>query len=93
MQPEQLIPEPPTERTAGRRDGGAEGMRIKRCECELVGIHEVAAMAGVTSSAVSNWIARYTDFPEPVAELHCGRIYTRAEVQRWLKLRSTRAIV
>jgi hypothetical protein len=65
---------------------------MKRCDCELVGIHEVAAMAGVTTSAVANWTARYVDFPEPLAELHCGRIYDREEVQRWLKLRATRAI-
>lgn len=41
-------------------------------EQELVGVYEIAAMAGVGTSAVANWRNRFQDFP-PVVELKSAR--------------------
>jgi chromosome partitioning protein len=54
---------------------------------ELVGIFEIAEMAGVTRQAVANWRARSSDFPPPVAELQSGPVFRREQVRRWLKRR------
>ena len=51
---------------------------------ELVGIHEVASMAGVSRQAVVNWRSRLADFPSPVAELRAGPVFSREQVQAWL---------
>jgi len=51
---------------------------------ELVGIHEVASMAGVSRQAVVNWRSRLLDFPSPVAELRAGPVFSREQVQAWL---------
>lgn len=51
---------------------------------ELVGIHEVASMAGVSRQAVVNWRNRFPDFPLPVAELRAGPVFSREQVRAWL---------
>lgn len=56
-------------------------------EEELVGIFEIAELAGVTRQAVANWRARAEDFPEPVADLRSGPVFRRADVRRWLRRR------
>ncbi len=38
----------------------------------LIGIYEVADLAGVSSSAVVNWRKRFSDFPAPLAYLKSG---------------------
>ena len=55
---------------------------------ELVGVHEIAEMANVRSSAVSNWRVRHADFPTPLVELASGPIFIRTDVERWLENRS-----
>jgi chromosome partitioning protein len=57
---------------------------------DLVGLHEVAILAGVGPSAVANWRARHPDFPSPVAELRSGPVFDREQVQRWLRRRRTK---
>jgi len=52
---------------------------------ELVGLSEVAEMAGVSRQAVVNWRARFSDFPAPVAELASGPVWTKEEIEKWLK--------
>lgn len=52
---------------------------------DIVGISEIAGMAGVSSQAVTNWRARASDFPLPLAELASGPIFRRDQVQEWLK--------
>ena len=54
-------------------------------EFDIVGINEIAVMAGVTSQAVTNWRARATDFPQPLANLASGPVFRRAQVRAWLK--------
>lgn len=51
---------------------------------ELIGIWEIAQMAGVTSAAVANWRKRFRDFPAPASELRSGPVFRRAQVRRWL---------
>jgi hypothetical protein len=54
-------------------------------EHDIVGINEIAAMAGVTSQAVANWRARSSDFPLPLSTLASGPIFRRSQVRAWLK--------
>jgi chromosome partitioning protein len=52
---------------------------------DLVGIAEIAQMAGVGPAAVANWRARRRGFPEPIAELRAGPVFSRVAVRRWLR--------
>jgi chromosome partitioning protein len=52
---------------------------------ELVGIGEIAEMAGVSRQAVANWRVRAADFPRPVTELASGPIFRRSQIRSWLK--------
>jgi hypothetical protein len=54
----------------------------------LVGVAEIALMAGVSRSAIPNWRVRYPDFPKPVAELQSGPVFLRLQVQEWLRRRN-----
>jgi hypothetical protein len=54
-------------------------------EHDIVGINEIAAMAGVSSQAVTNWRARAADFPRPLSELASGPVFRRAQIRAWLK--------
>lgn len=56
----------------------------------LVGLKEIAALAGVSSQAVANWMKRYPDFPEPLAKLRMGPIFDVAPVAAWLATRRAR---
>jgi hypothetical protein len=48
---------------------------------DTVSLSEVAQLAGVRPSAVSNWRSRSADFPMPVD----GTRYLRAEIETWLR--------
>lgn len=52
---------------------------------DLVGINEVALMAGVSKQAVANWRVRVSDFPQPVTELASGPIFRRSQIRSWLR--------
>jgi chromosome partitioning protein len=54
---------------------------------DLVGLYEVALLAGVRPSAVANWRTRHPDFPSAIAELASGPVFDRDQVQRWLRRR------
>jgi len=51
---------------------------------ELVGIGEIAEIAGVSRQAVANWRVRAADFPAPVTELGSGPIFRRSQIRTWL---------
>lgn len=51
---------------------------------EILGINEIAALAGVTSQAVTNWRARAADFPKPISVLASGPVFRRNQVRAWL---------
>jgi chromosome partitioning protein len=57
---------------------------------DLVGIQEIAEMAGVTRSAVANWRTRFKKFPVPIVELASGPVFQRSDVRRWLKKRKNK---
>jgi hypothetical protein len=54
-------------------------------EHDIVGINEIAAMAGVSSQAVTNWRTRSPDFPRPLSDLAAGPVFRAAQVRAWLK--------
>lgn len=49
---------------------------------------EIAELAGVTPSAVSNWRKRHADFPLPLVELRTGPLWARADIEAWIAGRS-----
>ncbi len=51
----------------------------------LVGIAEVADLAGVTKQAVSNWRMRHDHFPRPIQNLQSGPVWDRENVEAWVK--------
>ncbi|MER8608754.1 Z1 domain-containing protein [Mesorhizobium sp. M1233] len=54
-------------------------------EHEILGINEIAAMAGVSSQAVANWRSRASDFPKPMSELASGPVFRRSQVRAWMR--------
>ena len=52
---------------------------------DLLGISEIAKIAGVSRQAVANWRKRSSDFPRPIAELASGPIFRRSHVRVWLR--------
>jgi type I restriction enzyme M protein len=55
---------------------------------ELIGVKEIAEMAGVSSSAVANWHRRLKDFPIPVEKVGSGPVFDQDEVVIWLRSRN-----
>lgn len=51
----------------------------------LVGLYEIADIAGVTTAAVTNWTKRYDDFPSPEADIKAGKFYDKDKVEAWLR--------
>lgn len=51
---------------------------------ELVGLSEVADMAGVSRQAVANWRNRDDSFPPAVAELQAGPVFSRSAIRKYL---------
>lgn len=54
-------------------------------EAHLLGLAEVAELAGVSPAAVSNWRSRFADFPNPVASLRSGPVFEEERIRRWLR--------
>ncbi|GAB1512053.1 N-6 DNA methylase [Actinophytocola sp. KF-1] len=50
----------------------------------LVGLADVAKLAGVTRPAVSNWRRRHDDFPAPVRETGAVSLFSLPEIRAWL---------
>jgi len=51
----------------------------------LVGITEIADFAKVSKQAVTNWRARYDNFPHPIQNLQSGPVWERERVEAWVK--------
>ncbi len=51
---------------------------------ELVSRAEVAEMLGVTTRTVQRYTER-PDFPKPLGRLATGRVWRRADIERWAK--------
>lgn len=56
-------------------------------DLDLIGIYEIAELAGVTPSAVANWRTRNLDFPRPAADLRSGPVFRANEIGAWLRRR------
>lgn len=54
---------------------------------DLIGLSEIAELAGVSRQAVTNWRARMKDFPTPIAELMSGPVWRLEDINRWLRKR------
>ena len=54
-------------------------------EHDLVGINEIATMAGVSSQAVTNWRSRAADFPHPLSVLASGPVFRKTQIRAWLR--------
>ena len=53
---------------------------------QLVGASEIAERLGARhASLVHDWIARYDDFPQPVARLRAGLVWDWRDVQAWAR--------
>src|SRR6266496_1473062 len=53
----------------------------------LLGVYEIAEAGNVSPSAVANWRRRFSDFPQPLAELKSGPVFSESAVKRWLAKR------
>lgn len=51
---------------------------------DLMSLSDVARLAGVNKSAVTNWRGRYEDFPKPVPTSERGIFFKRQAVLAWL---------
>jgi hypothetical protein len=51
---------------------------------DLMGLAEIARLAGVSPQAISNWQKRKEDFPAPLAHLASGAVWDGAVVRVWL---------
>lgn len=56
---------------------------------ELVGLAEVAELASVSRTVVSNWRARDARFPAPIADLRSGPVFSRDDINKYLRRRGT----
>lgn len=59
---------------------------------DLVGISEIAEMLQVTRQRVDRISRTDPSFPKPVAEIHAGRIWDRADIRVWAS-RTGRTVV
>lgn len=50
---------------------------------ELVGLAEVADLLGVTKQNVANWRSRRDDFPQPIATLKSGPVWSTQAIAEW----------
>lgn len=50
---------------------------------DLAAVTDLALEHGVTPGAITNWAARYKDFPKPVVLLGNRPIYSKAQVAQW----------
>ena len=57
-------------------------------ETDFVGLAEIAELARVSRTVVSNWRTRDERFPAPVAELRAGPVFARDAVRRYLRRRN-----
>src|SRR4051812_41450822 len=64
--------------------GGLTMTRDVAQERALVGIPQIADIAGVGRSAVGNWRKRHPDFPAPKVQTPSGALFDLREVEDWL---------
>jgi prophage regulatory protein len=50
----------------------------------LLGLSDISRLFGVTMRTTQKYVSR-DDFPEPLGEIAAGRVWLRADVERWAK--------
>ncbi len=54
-------------------------------DADLLGLTDIARLAGVGRTVVANWRKRFSDFPPPADTRAAGPVFRREEVQEWLE--------
>jgi len=54
-------------------------------DADLLGLTDIARLAGVGRTVVANWRTRHSDFPPPADSRAAGPVFRRDEVQEWLQ--------
>ena len=54
---------------------------------DLIGLYEIAQLAGVSPAAVGNWRKRHPDFPASLKQLQSGAVFQRRQILYWLRKR------
>src|SRR5438105_11727386 len=54
-------------------------------DADLLGLTDIARLAGVGRTVVANWRKRHADFPPPADSRAAGPVFRREEVQEWLE--------
>jgi chromosome partitioning protein len=67
-----------------------QGMKQDGREGELLGLSEIAELAGVSRQVVANWRSRDAGFPTPVVALASGPVYDRSQIRSYLTRRRRR---
>ena len=57
---------------------------------DILGINEIAELAGVSKQVVVNWRSRAADFPCPIKELASGPVFRMAQIRAWLRRNNRR---
>jgi predicted DNA-binding transcriptional regulator AlpA len=73
-----------TSNTLERSLGDYQGLGSLRLKQQLMGTSEIAEFLGVTNQRVDQ-LARRPGFPEPVAVLAAGRIWSRSHIEAWAR--------
>lgn len=60
-------------------------------DSDLLGLTDIARLAGVRRNVVANWRDRHADFPKPAEQPGSGPLYRRDEVAAWLEANRPRA--
>lgn len=73
--------------TGARRPLWTAFTPLETMDIELLGLAEVAALAGTKTTVVSNWRNRDSRFPVPVSELRSGPVFDRDAIVKYLRRR------
>ncbi len=52
-------------------------------EGDLLGVHEIAALLGISRQRVDKVSRTHLNFPKPVADLAAGRIWKEGDIVAW----------
>src|SRR5215216_65061 len=58
---------------------------MKQAPRKTITVGDIARIAGVRASAVSNWRSRYHDFPVPVEQGATGDLFDEETITGWLE--------
>lgn len=77
----------PSRGASGHPPGGSMNLMSQVPQGRTVTLADIADMADVGRSAVSNWRKRHEDFPAPVGSSPRGPLFDLSQVEDWLRAR------